>query len=89
MGAPRPSAAQATQEDETMADARLTTMDKVRFLLELMDQDLELLEARLPGEDGELVIDRRATPACDFVQCAKTAAAKPADLVHLANVDAG
>ena len=38
-----------------MADARLKTMEKVRFLLELMDQDLELLEARLPGEDGELV----------------------------------
>ena len=38
-----------------MADARLTTMDKVRFLLELMDQDLELLEAGLQGEDGELV----------------------------------
>ena len=41
------------------------------------------------GEDGELVIDRRATPACDFIQRAKTAAAKPTDLVHLANVDAG
>ena len=38
-----------------MSDGTPTTFEKVWFLLELMDQDLELLEARLPGEDGELV----------------------------------
>lgn len=40
------------------------------------------------GEDRQPLIQRGAAPACDFFKRAKTATAKPADLIHLADIDA-
>ena len=38
-----------------MARDAYTTFEKVWFILELMEQDLELLEGTLSGEDAEVV----------------------------------